>query len=119
VRLASWFGTDNPRRERGAEKADSGTARSEYLGVRRRYKGRIHPGAGYPAGLPRDSGRGMPWATTDQNEVSVREAPTASVLTRSMPTESHRNRRQLCWQCSGTGQLRGESLGGSSWPTTK
>jgi hypothetical protein len=40
----------------------------------------------------------MPWAMTGQDEVPVREAPTASVLTRSRPTESHRNRRQLCWQ---------------------
>jgi hypothetical protein len=78
VRLASWFGTDAPRRKRHAswfgtddprcersvervERADSETARSEYLGVRRRCKGRVHPGAGYPAGLPRDSGRGMRW----------------------------------------------------------
>jgi hypothetical protein len=44
----------------------------------------------------------------------VREAPTASVLTRSRPTESHWNRRQLCWQCSVIGQLRRESLGGSN-----
>jgi hypothetical protein len=44
--------------------------------------------------------------------VPVREAPTASVLTRSRPTESHRNRRQVCWQCGGTGPLRRESLGG-------
>jgi hypothetical protein len=112
VRLASWFGTDDPRRERGAERADSGTAHSEYLGVNRQCKGRVHPGAGYPAGLPRDSGHGMPWATTGQDEVPVREAPTASALTRSRPTESHRNRRQLCWQCGGTCHLRGDSLGG-------
>jgi hypothetical protein len=118
----------------------SGTARSEYLGVRRRCKGRVHPGAGYPEGLPRDSGRGMPWATTGQDEVSVREAPTASVFTRSRPAESHRNRRQLCWQCGGTCHLRREShggrnqgaentnsitrgctgmKGGSSWPATE
>jgi hypothetical protein len=103
VRLASWFGTDDPRRERGAERTDSGTARSEYLGI---------SGAGNPAGLPRDSGCGMQWTTTGQDEVPVREARTASVLTRSRPTESHRNRRQLCWQCSGTGHLRRESLGG-------
>jgi hypothetical protein len=76
-------------------------------------------GAGYPAGLPRDSGHGMPWATAGQDVVSVREEPTASVLTRSMPTESNRNRRQLCWQCGGTGRLRRESLGGSSWPATE
>jgi hypothetical protein len=36
VRLASGFGMDDPRRERGAERADSGAVRSEYLGVRRR-----------------------------------------------------------------------------------
>jgi hypothetical protein len=101
---------DDPRRERGAERADSETARSEYLGVRRRCKGRVHPGAGYTKGLPRDSGRRMPWATTGQDEVSVREEPTASVLTRSRPAESHRNRRQLCWKCGGTCHLRREGL---------
>jgi hypothetical protein len=111
-RRASWFVTDDPRRERGAERADSGTARSEYLGVRRRCKGRVHPGAGYPVGLPRDSGRGMPWATSSQDVVSVREEPTASVSTRTRPTESHRKRRQFCWQCGGTCLLRRESLGG-------
>jgi hypothetical protein len=42
----------------------------------------------------------------------VREAPTASVLTRSRPTWSHRNRRPVCWKCGGTGHLRRESLGG-------
>jgi hypothetical protein len=36
----------------------------EGLGVRRRYNGRVHPGARYPAGAPRDSGRGTPCATT-------------------------------------------------------
>jgi hypothetical protein len=46
VRLASGFETVDPRRERGAERADSGAARSEYLGVRRRCNGRVHPGAG-------------------------------------------------------------------------
>jgi hypothetical protein len=97
------------QRERGA---DSETARSEYLGVRRRCKGRVHPGAGYPAGLPRDSGRGMSWATTGQDVVSVREEPTASVLTRSRPAESHGNRQQLCWQCGGTCHLGRDSLGG-------
>jgi hypothetical protein len=112
VRFVSWFGTDDPRRERGAERAVSGAARSEYLDSCRRYNGRVHPGAGYPAGLPHDSGRGAPWATTGQDGVPVIEAPTASVLTRSRPTESHRNRRQVCWQCGGTGQLRRESLGG-------
>jgi hypothetical protein len=105
------------QRERGAERADSGKARSEYLGVRRRCKGRVHPGAGYLAGLPRDSGRGMPWSAmpwsaTSQDVVSVREEPTASVLTRSRPTESRRIRRQLCWQCGGTCHLRRECLGG-------
>jgi hypothetical protein len=38
----------------------------------------------------------------------VREAPTALVSTRSRPTESHRNRRPVCWQCGGTGHLRKE-----------
>jgi hypothetical protein len=33
----------------------------------------------------------------------VREAPSASVLTQSRPTEIHRNRRPVCWQCGGTG----------------
>jgi hypothetical protein len=41
-----------------------------------------------------------------QEEVPVREAHTASVLTRSKPTESHRNRRPVCCQCGGTGHLR-------------
>jgi hypothetical protein len=109
-RRASSLGTDDPRRERGAERANSETARSEYLDVRRRCKGRVHPGAGYPAGLPRDNGRGMPWATTVQDEASVRETPTASVLTQSRPAESHRNRRQLCWQCGGICHLRREGL---------
>jgi hypothetical protein len=111
-RRASWFGTYDPRRERGAERADSGTARSEYLGVRRRCKGRVHPGAGYPAGLPRDSGHGMPWATTGQDVVSVTEEPIASVSMRSRPAESHRNRRQLCWNLSSQERaLEGEIKG--------
>jgi hypothetical protein len=97
-----------PRRERGAERADSEAARSEYLGVRRRYNGRPHPGAGYPAALPRDSGRGTPCATTGQDEVPVREAPTASALTQSRPAESYRKRRPVYWQCSGTGNLMRE-----------
>jgi hypothetical protein len=42
-----------------------------------------------------------------QEEVPVREAPTASMLTRSRPTESSRNRRPVHWQCGGTGHLRG------------
>jgi hypothetical protein len=41
-----------------------------------------------------------------QEEVPVREAPTASLLTRSRPTEGHRNRRPVCWQCSGAGYFR-------------
>jgi hypothetical protein len=41
-----------------------------------------------------------------QNEVPVTETPTASVLTRSRLTESHRNRRPVCWLCGGTGHLR-------------
>jgi hypothetical protein len=42
--------------------------------------------------------------------VSVREAPTASVLTRSRPAESHKHRRQLFWRCGGTCHLRREGL---------
>jgi hypothetical protein len=61
-----------------------------------------------PAGLPRDSGRGTPWVTTGQDEVPVREAPTASVLTRSGPTESQSNRRPVCWQCGETCPQEGE-----------
>jgi hypothetical protein len=41
-------------------------------------------------------------------EVPAREAPTASVLTQLRPTESHRNRRPVCWQCGGTSHLRKE-----------
>jgi hypothetical protein len=74
-----------------------------------REEGRVHPGAGYPEGLPRDSGRGMRWATTGQDVVSVREEPTASVSTRSRPKERHRNRRYSCWQCDGICHLRRES----------
>jgi hypothetical protein len=44
--------------------------------------------------------------------VPVREAPTASALTQSRPAESHRKRRPVCWQSSGTGNLRRESLVG-------
>jgi hypothetical protein len=43
-----------------------------------------------------------------QEEMPVREAPTASVLTRSRSTESHRNRQPVCWQCGGTDHLRRE-----------
>jgi hypothetical protein len=43
-----------------------------------------------------------------QEEMPVREPPTTSVLTRSRPTESHRNRRPVCWQCGGTSLLRKE-----------
>jgi hypothetical protein len=50
-----------------------------------------------------------------QDEVPVREVPAASVLTPLRPTESHRNRRPVCWQCGGTGNLRREC----SWRTTK
>jgi hypothetical protein len=41
-------------------------------------------------------------------EGPVREAPTALVLTLSRPTESHRNRRLVCWQCGDAGHLRKE-----------
>jgi hypothetical protein len=40
---------------------------------------------------------------------TMKIVPTASVLTRSRPAESHRNRRQLCWQCGGTCYLRREA----------
>jgi hypothetical protein len=43
-----------------------------------------------------------------QEEVPVREAPAASVLTWSRPTESHRNWRPVCWQCGGIDHLRKE-----------
>jgi hypothetical protein len=115
-RRASWFGTDDPHRERGTERADSETVRSEYLGVCRRCKGRVHPGAGYATGWVRHGLTTRQWTWDamgyDQPGCGVREEPTASVSTRSRPTKSHRNRRQLCWQCSGTCHLRRESLGG-------
>jgi hypothetical protein len=40
-----------------------------------------------------------------QDEVPVREAPTASVLKRTRPTENRRNGRPVCWQCGRTGHL--------------
>jgi hypothetical protein len=40
-----------------------------------------------------------------QDELSVREATTASVLTRSRSNGSHRNRQSVCWQCGGTNHL--------------
>jgi hypothetical protein len=43
-----------------------------------------------------------------QEKVPVREAPTASVLSRSRPTESHSNRRPVCWKCGGIGHPRKE-----------
>jgi hypothetical protein len=43
-----------------------------------------------------------------KKEVPVREAPIASVLTRSRPTESYRKRRPVCWQCDGNGHLTKE-----------
>jgi hypothetical protein len=33
-----------------------------------------------------------------QDEVPVREAPTAKVLKRTRPTENRRNGRPVCWQ---------------------
>jgi hypothetical protein len=55
--------------------------------------------------------------------VPVRGAPTASVLTRSRPTESHTNRRQVCWKCDGTSisgerDLEGE-IKGLTTPTAE
>jgi hypothetical protein len=101
VRPASWVGTDDPRRERGAGRANCGAAGPKDLGVRRLDKGRVRPGAGYPADL-----RHVP--RLGPEEVPVREAPTASVLTLSRPTESHMNRRLVCWQCGDAGHLRKE-----------
>jgi hypothetical protein len=43
-----------------------------------------------------------------QEEAPVREVPTASVLTLSRPSESHKNSRPVCWQCGGTVHLRKE-----------
>jgi hypothetical protein len=40
-----------------------------------------------------------------RDEVPVREAPTASVLKRTRPTDNRRNRRPVCWQCGRTGHL--------------
>jgi hypothetical protein len=40
-----------------------------------------------------------------RDEVPVREAPTASVLKRTRPTENRRNGRRVCWQCRRTGHL--------------
>jgi predicted aspartyl protease len=40
-----------------------------------------------------------------QDEVPVTEAPTASVLERTRPTENRRNGRPVCWQCGMTGHL--------------
>jgi hypothetical protein len=62
VRPANGFGTEDHRRERGANRVGSRVAGPEDLGARRRYNGRVHPGAGHPAGVPRDSGRGTPCA---------------------------------------------------------
>jgi hypothetical protein len=45
-RSASGYGTDDPRRESGAGRADFGAVRFKYLGVRRRYNGRVNPGVG-------------------------------------------------------------------------
>jgi hypothetical protein len=40
-----------------------------------------------------------------RDEVPVREAPMASVLKRTRPTENRRNGRPVCWQCGRTGHL--------------
>jgi hypothetical protein len=40
-----------------------------------------------------------------QDEVPVREAPTAAVLKRTRPTEDHRDEQPVRWQCGGTGHL--------------
>jgi hypothetical protein len=41
----------------------------------------------------------------DQDEVSVRETPTETVLKRTRPTENRRNWRPVCWQYGRTGHL--------------
>jgi hypothetical protein len=58
-----------------------------------------------------------------QDEVPVREAPTAAVLKRTRPTENRRNEQPVRWQCGRTGHLwrgcpRGpaeETVDGSDW----
>jgi hypothetical protein len=40
-----------------------------------------------------------------RDEVPVREAPTASVLKWTRPTEDRRNGRPVCWQCGRSGHL--------------
>jgi hypothetical protein len=64
VRSASDVRTDDPRRERGTGRAESGVAGPENSGVCCRYNERVHPWAGKPAGLRRVSGHGTPCATT-------------------------------------------------------
>jgi hypothetical protein len=51
VRSVSGVRRDDPGRERGAGRADSGAKPSEDLGVRRQYHRRVYPGAVYPTGL--------------------------------------------------------------------
>jgi hypothetical protein len=70
VRPASGFGMDDPHRQRGAGRAESGAAGPEGMGVRCRYNGRVHPRAGYSGGLRRVSERGTPCTTTGPGRVS-------------------------------------------------
>jgi hypothetical protein len=78
VRPASGVGTDDSHRERDTGTADSGAAGPEDLSVRRRYNGRVLPGAGYPAGLRPVSERETPCATTGP-ERGASERSTYSV----------------------------------------
>jgi hypothetical protein len=41
-----------------------------------------------------------------QDEVPVRDTPTASVLKRSRLTERRKNSQPVCWQCGSTGHLK-------------
>jgi hypothetical protein len=99
VRLTNGIRRNDSGREVGALKSDPSTTQSEDLGVRRRFHGRLHTGAGYLTGLRRVIGRG-------KVEVPMREAPSASVLNGSRLTESRTNSQPVCWQCDGTGHPR-------------
>jgi hypothetical protein len=110
VRSADCLGGDHPRREVGTGRVDSWEARSEDLGVRRRYHGRAHPGAGCPAGLRRVSGRRAPRATNGQrgnDTVASRSAPT---IIAAYPAQ-RRSDPSSTWD-SGDGATRGDPGGG-------
>jgi hypothetical protein len=63
VRLASGFGTDDPRPELGTGIADSGAEGRPDLGS-------VHAVDGHHAGVPRDSGRGTPWTMSGSGWVA-------------------------------------------------